>query len=136
MGLCVGRLIGPRDLAVGTDEDGHPRRLFLIGACRGTVGHCDGTIGVPQQLGLEPDLIPPGLQILGGAEGNAQQYGVLVGEILGSSTEPIGFLRSPAAKGARKEPDQNISSRVIRKADILAVLIRQGEIRRNTSHFR
>ncbi len=123
-------------LPVGPDQHGNPRGALLIGALRRAIGQGYRAVGVAQQFGGEADLVAPAFQILARTEGNAQQDGVLIGIFLGSSTEPIGFLGSIVAEGARKEPDQHVASRIIRQTYAVAVLARQRKGRRSTSYFR
>jgi hypothetical protein len=78
----------------------------------------------------------PRLQVLSGTEGDADNLGILVFEVLGSITEPNGLLRSIAAECAGIEPDQHVFSRIICEIHALAILIGQGECGCHASDLR
>ena len=105
MRLRVRAGIGFDHGTVRADEDGDAGGPFLIGARRRAISQGHGPVRIAKQLCCETNLVTPGFQVIGRAEGYAQQYGILIGKFLGSITEPAGFLRSAVAEGARKEPD-------------------------------
>jgi len=127
MPLGVGRGIGLHHLAIRADQHGNPRGLFLVRAYRRAISHGHRTVGIAQQFGGETDLVAPAFQFLCRAEGDAEENRIPIGEVLGSITEPIGFLGSAAAEGAREEPDQHVPSRIVREADMFPILIGQGK---------
>jgi hypothetical protein len=109
--------------AVCSDEDGNPCSPFLIGAFGGAVSKGNRAISIIQEIGCQAGFANPCFQILRGTEGDAQQCGVFVSEVLGSVTEPLSFFGSTAAKGAGKKPDQHVFPRIIRKTDAFPILI-------------
>jgi hypothetical protein len=78
----------------------------------------------------------PRLQVLSRTEGDADNLGILVFEVLGSITEPNGLFRSIAAESARIEPDQDVFSRIIGETYALALLTGQGECGCHASDLR
>ena len=123
-------------LAVRPDHDAHSGGAFLIRAFRGAVGHGDRFIDVTQKITRQAYFVPPFLQIFGRAERNAENDRIFVCKILGSSTEPVGLLRSIIAERAWIEPQHDLFASVIRQAHILPVLIGQCESRWHASDFR
>jgi hypothetical protein len=121
--LGIGHFIGFKHPTVRPNQCGNPYWLFLIGAFGRAISHGNRAIGIIQVVGDETRLLGPRFQVLGWTEGYAEHYGILVFEVLGSITEPIGLFRSIAAKGTRVEPDQHVVSRIIRKADAFPILI-------------
>ena len=84
-------------------------------------------VGIEQQVGGETGFPMPGFQIFYGAESDAEQFCILGLEFRGSITEPLGFVGSAIAKGARIEPDQHVLSRIVTQADCLPILVWQAE---------
>ena len=70
-------------------------------------------VGIEQQVGGETGFPMPGFQIFYGAESDAEQFCILGLEFRGSITEPLGFVGSAVATGARIEPDQHVLSRIV-----------------------
>ena len=109
--------------AICSDEDRNTGRSFLIGAFRRTVSKGNRAVGIAKEIGRQTGFGRPFSQVLRGAEGDAQQFGVFVFKLLGSITEPFGFFGSSTAKGAREKPDQHIFTSIICKAYVFSVLI-------------
>lgn len=133
MRFRFGNLISLENFPVGTDEDGNPRRALLVGAFGCPISQGHRAVVIAQQIGGQANLVAPGFQIIRRTEGNPQNNSVFVSIVMGSITEPVGLLGSIVAKGAGIEPDQDVLARVIREADVLPVLIGQGEGRRHTA---
>lgn len=131
-----GRSVGPHHLAIGPDEHGHTFRPLLVGAVRRTIGHGNLAIRVTKQVAFKAYLLAPAFQVVLRAEGDAQQYCILIGIVLDSITEPVGLLRSAIAEGARIEPYEYVLPRVIRQTHRFPVLIGEGKGRRSRSYVR
>ena len=136
-GRCgVRRRVGTHHQPVRTDEHGHALRPFLVGALGRAIRDGDRATNVAEEMAVEPNLLRPAFQVFLRAEGNAQQYGVLVGKFPDSITEPAGFLRSAVAECARVEPDEHVLSREIRQAHRLPMLVGERKRRRSRPNFR
>ncbi len=127
MGLGIRDIVNLANLALGADQNGKPFRPLLIRAFRRAVFNRDGTLGIAQEVEVEPDRLAPCLQLRGRAEGYGEQGRVLVGKVLGSITEPVGFFGSIVSIGAGKEPDQHVPAGEIGETNFLAMLIEQAE---------
>jgi hypothetical protein len=64
--------------AICADEDRNTRRSFLIGAFRRTVSKGNRAVGIAKEIGRQTGFGHPFSQILRGAEGDAQKFGVFV----------------------------------------------------------
>ena len=122
--------------AVRPDHDAHSGGAFLIRAFRGAVGHGNRFIDVTQKITRQAYFVPPFLQIFGRAERNAENDRIFVCKILGSSTEPVGLLRSIIAERAWIKPQHDVFTRMIRQTYIHPILIGQRKGWRHASDFR
>ena len=87
-------------------------------------------------MAFETDFGTPTSKFVRRRKRNPYKYGIGIGKLAGSSTEPIGLLCSIIAERAWIEPQHNVFAGVIRQAHILPVLIGQRESRRHASDFR
>lgn len=124
------------DFAIRPDHHSHAGGFFLVGIFRRAIRYCDRLIDIAEKFAGQPHFFAPFLQIIRRTECDSQYDSILIGKFLGSSTEPIGLLRSIISERAWIEPQHDVFAGMIRQAYLLPVLVGQREAWRHTSDFR
>ena len=121
-------VIGGGNGAVRGNQNGFARCNGRIGLGN-AIGSGHGAIAVAQQIIRIIELVLERLVGFGRIETDAQNYRILIFEVLNSITEPAAFDGSPGCVGFRVPPDQHIFAGGVRKADGTTILVWQRKSR-------
>jgi hypothetical protein len=90
----------------------------------------DLPVGIREQAEREAVLLGERPVVLDGVEGGAEQLDAELLELWGSITEPRALQRSPRGERLGEPPERDPPAAQLRERDLLAVVVREGEVRR------
>ena len=117
------------DLSFFVDHVGDAAGVLVFARVTGAVGEADRSLGIAEQREWKVELFGEALVVGRRVEADAEDAGVLLAVLFDEVPEPGPFLRSARCVGFRVEPEHYFFAAQILKADSVAFVIGDVELR-------